>query len=69
MSQFATLYPDTAALTINTPEGKNPKRAGSDAFAHFEKYRGCATVGDARKAGAVYANMAWDVARGLIKIG
>jgi hypothetical protein len=66
-SAFAALYPDTAPLKVLTE--KNPKKAGSKAFEHFEKYTSCKTVGEARAKGAIYNNIAWDVGHGLIKIG
>jgi hypothetical protein len=65
VSNFAKLYPDDAKVTLLVE--KNPKRGKSKD--RFEAYFHASTVGEARKGGVTYADLAWDVGHGLIKIG
>ena len=65
VSRFKELYPDDAKVTVLVPA--NPKRGKSKE--RFEGYTGSATVGEARAKGVTYADLAWDVGHGLIKIG
>lgn len=69
VSNFKKVYPDTAKIVLLTPEGKNPKRPGSEAHGRFNAYgAGGVTVADALKAGATYADLSWDVGHGFIKV-
>ena len=65
VSRFAKLYPPDAKVTFLV-EG-NPKRGASQA--RFEGYRKATTVAEYLAAGGVYADIAWDVGHGLIKVG
>jgi hypothetical protein len=65
VSRFAKLYPREAAVTVLVD--KNPKRGASQL--RFEGYTGSATVGEALDKGVTYADIAWDVGHGLIKVG
>lgn len=64
VSRFAKLYPDTAKITLLVTE--NPKRGASKE--RFEGYTGSATVKEAIAKGVTYADLAWDVGHGLIKV-
>ena len=68
-SNFATIYPEDAAVAITTPDSANPKRAGSKAAEMFELYREHKTVGAFLAAGGTYADIAYNVGRGFIKVG
>lgn len=65
VSRFAALYPRDAAVTVLVPA--NPKRGASRA--RFEGYTGSKNVGEALDKGVTYADLAWDVGHGLIKVG
>lgn len=65
VSRFKTLYPENAPVTLLVKE--NPKRGKSKV--RFEGYTGSRTVGEAIKKGVTYADIAWDVGHGLIKVG
>ena len=65
VSRFAALYPRDAAVTVLV--AANPKRGASRA--RFEGYTGSKTVGEALDKGVTYADLAWDVGHGLIKVG
>jgi len=67
-SHFKKLYPDNAVIHILTPEGKNPKREGTQAHATFELYSKHKTVGSFIAAGGFYAAISWDVGHGFIKV-
>jgi len=56
---------DTAKITY--VESPNPKRG--DSRDRFAKYRKGMTVGAAIKAGLLPADIRWDMAKGLIKVG
>ena len=67
-SNFKKIYPDGAKITVLTEGGKNPKREGSKAHSRFALYAGNPTIGDAVKAGVLYADLSWDVGHGFIKV-
>jgi len=67
VSKFATLYPDDKKVTLLVKE--NPKKEGSKARARFEGYFGAKTIGDARKGGVGYSDIAYDIGRGHISVG
>ncbi len=67
VSKFAALYPEDARVTLLVKE--NPKKEGSKCRARFEGYTGSATIGEARKKGVLYADIAYDVGRKHIKVG
>lgn len=64
VSRFKTLYPDSAKIELLVKE--NPKRGASKE--RFDGYTGSATVGEAIAKGVTYADVAWDVGHGLIKV-
>lgn len=64
VSRFAKLYPNEAKVTLLVKE--NPKRGASKD--RFDGYTGSATVGEALAKGVTYADLAWDVGHGLIKV-
>lgn len=64
--RFNALYPESARLVL-LAEG-NPKKEGSAARARFEAYFGSATVGEAIAKGATYADIAWDVGHGHLRV-
>ena len=64
VSRFKTLYPESAKIELLVKE--NPKRGKSKE--RFEGYFKSKTVGDAIKNGVTYADIAWDVGHGLIKV-
>ena len=66
VSRFKTLYPESAKIELLVKE--NPKRGKSkDRFEGYFKAKPL-TVGEAVKNGVTYADIAWDVGHGLIKI-
>lgn len=65
VSRFKTLYPENAPITVLAKE--NPKRGKSKL--RFDGYYKSKTVGEAIKNGVMYADIAWDVGHGLIKVG
>jgi hypothetical protein len=67
-SNFKKVYPDTAVITLLTPDGANPKRKGSAAYDRFAFYKNGITVADAVKAGVMYADISWDVGHGFISV-
>lgn len=67
-SNFKRVYPDSAVITVLTPEGKNPKRVGCKAYAIFDLYKDNKTVGDFIKSGGRYSALAWDTGHGFIKV-
>lgn len=64
VSRFAKLYPPTAKVSFLV-EG-NPKRGASQV--RFEAYRSATTVAEYIAKGGTYADIAWDVGHGLIKV-
>jgi hypothetical protein len=68
-SNFKKVYPDSAVITVLTPEGKNPKRPGCKAYAIFDLYAKGKTVGDFIKNGGRYSALSWDTGHGFIKVG
>ena len=65
VSRFASLYPREASVTLLVET--NPKRGASKD--RFEHYFTAKTVGEALDKGVTYADIAWDVGHGLIKVG
>lgn len=66
VSRFKTLYPESAKIELLVKE--NPKRGKSkERFEGYFKAKPL-TVGEAVKNGVSYADIAWDVGHGLIKI-
>jgi hypothetical protein len=65
VSRFAKLYPPDAKVTFLV-EG-NPKRGASQV--RFEAYRSATNVKEFLEKGGSYADIAWDVGHGLIKVG
>lgn len=63
-SRLKEQYPDSAKITVLVES--NPKRGKSKE--RFEGYTGSATVGEALAKGVTYADLAWDVGHGLIKV-
>jgi ribosomal protein L21E len=63
-SRLKEQYPDDALITVLVDS--NPKRGKSKE--RFEGYTGAKTVADAIKGGVTYADLAWDVGHGLIKV-
>jgi hypothetical protein len=64
VSRFKTLYPESAKIELLVKE--NPKRGKSKD--RFDGYFKSKTVGEAIKNGVTYADLAWDVGHGLIKV-
>jgi hypothetical protein len=67
-SALRKTYPDTAVITITTPDKKNPKRQGSASYDRFAAYKDGMTVKDAVAAGVLYADLSWDVGHGFISV-
>lgn len=65
VSRFAKLYPREATVTLLVEA--NPKRGASKT--RFDGYTGSATIGEALDKGVTYADIAWDVGHGLVKVG
>jgi ribosomal protein L21E len=65
VSRFAALYPRDAKVTVLVPS--NPKRGASKE--RFDGYTGSETVGAALDKGVTYADLAWDVGHGLVRVG
>lgn len=51
---------ENSVITVNTEEGKNPKREGSAAFDRFALYRDGMTVKEAKEAGVTASDIAYD---------
>lgn len=66
-SKFADLYPEDAPVTLTVET--NPKKEGSAARERFQHYFSSKTVGDYLAKGGTYADIAYDIGRGFIKVG
>lgn len=66
-SKFETMYPDDSKVTLLVE--KNPKKEGSKSRERFEGYFGAKTIGEARKGGVTYADIAYDIGRQHISVG
>ena len=64
---FKKLYPRDMSLSVEVED--NPKRAGTQAAARFDKYWEASTVGEALDAGALYKDIDVDWVSGYIRLG
>lgn len=60
------LYSDAAILTHVAP---NPKKPGSSTHGRWANYVVGESLGAARRRGTTAADIRWDLARGLIRVG